>query len=143
MKIISNNLLVKILVIILVSVNIVYSQNNCNSYYNDDLKFKEIYDFLSTHKFPNSQPPTAPQLINALTYPPNNYIYPNDADEAEEQFSNLDNVGPLLESLIRMYEITHDNAYLIKAINKSNQFMNARGGATAPSPYAWVSGFNF
>ena len=41
-----------------------------------------------------------------------------------------------------MYEITHDKAYLIKAINRSIQLINARGGATAPSPFAWASGWN-
>ena len=45
-----------------------------------------------------------------------------------------ESLGFLLESLIRMYEITHDKAYLIKAINRSIQLMNARGGVSTPSP---------
>lgn len=32
-----------------------------------------------------------------------------------------------------MYEITHDKAYLIKAINRNIELMNARDDATAPS----------
>jgi hypothetical protein len=109
----------------------------CESIYGEQKKFKEIYDYLGSHKFgPTNNPYTA------LSYGPNNYIYPNDANEAGDQFSYLDNVGPLLESLIRMYEITHDKAYLIKAINQSIQLMNARGGATAPDQYAWASGWN-
>jgi hypothetical protein len=114
---------------------------NCESIYQDELKFKEIYDYLGSHKFPYTINGNNYQ-VNAFAYPPNNYIYPNDADEAEQQFDNLESVGNILESLIRMYEITHDKAYLIKAINKSIQLMNARGGATAPDQYAWASGFN-
>jgi hypothetical protein len=109
----------------------------CESIYGEQKKYKEIYDYLGSHKFgPTNKPYTA------LSYGPNNYIYPNDANEAGDQFSYLDNVGPLLESLIRMYEITHDKAYLIKAINKSIQLIKARGGATAPDQYAWASGLN-
>lgn len=82
----------------------------------DELQFKEIYDYLGSHKFPYTINGNNYQ-DNAFAYPPNNYTYPNNYTEAEQQFSYLDNVGPLLESLIRMYEITHDKAYLIKAIN--------------------------
>jgi len=119
---------------------LVSAQQNCNLNYQDENRFKEIYDYLCTHRFSNSNP-DEPE-ITALSYSANNYTYPNNYTEAEDQFSYLDNVGPLLESLIRMYEITHDKAYLIKAINKSIQLMNARGGATAPDQYAWASGFN-
>jgi hypothetical protein len=119
---------------------LVSAQQNCNLNYQDENRFKEIYDYLCTHRFSNSNP-DEPE-ITALSYSANNYTYPNNYTEAEDQFSYLDNVGPLLESLIRMYEITHDKAYLIKAINKSIQLMNARGGATAPDQYAWASGWN-
>jgi hypothetical protein len=119
---------------------------NCTTNYTTENKYKEIYDYLISHKYYQTFPSNTftNDWYSAYTYPPNNYTYPNTAAEANLQFLNLDNVGPLLESLIRMYEITHDKAYLIKAINKSIQLIKARGGATAPnsSPYAWASGWN-
>jgi hypothetical protein len=119
---------------------LVSAQQNCNLNYQDENRFKEIYDYLCTHRFSNSNP-DEPE-ITALSYSANNYTYPNSSAEAEFQFDNIESLGNILESLIRMYEITHDKAYLIKAINKSIQLMNARGGASAPSPYAWASGWN-
>jgi hypothetical protein len=118
---------------------------NCTEDYKNGNKFKEVYDFLGSHKYQYSFPsPNTPLSgeYTALTYPFNNYTYPNNANDAVREFGNLESVGNILESLIRMYEITHDKAYLIKAINKSIQLMNARGGATAPSPHAWASGWN-
>jgi hypothetical protein len=131
-----------ILILSAISFNIVSSQNCTNNYQNEN-KFKEIYDYLASHKVPY-QYESQNIEITALSYPYNNYLLPLNATKAKEQFENLDNVGPILESLIRMYEITHDKAYLIKAINKSIQLINSRGGATAPnsSPYAWASGWN-
>lgn len=111
---------------------------SCESIYGEQKKFKETYDYLGSHKFGPSDNP-----YTALSYQYNNYTYPNNANDAVSEFGNLESVGNILESLIRMYEITHDKAYLIKAINKSIQLMNARGGATAPSPYAWASGYFF
>lgn len=127
-----------ILILSAISFNIVSSQNCTNSYQNEN-KFKEIYDYLASHKVPY-QYESQNIEITALSYPYNNYLLPLNATKAKEQFENLDNVGPLLESLIRMYEITHDKAYLIKAINRSIQLMKARGGVTAPDQYAWASG---
>ena len=117
---------------------------NCTTNYTTENKCKEIYDYLISHKYYQTFPSNTftNDWYSAYTYPPNNYIYPNNADEAILQFGNLDNVGPLLESLIRMYEITHDKAYLIKAINRSIQLMNARNGVSAPSSYAWASDWN-
>jgi len=118
---------------------------NCTEDYKNGNKFKEVYDFLGSHKYQYSFPsPNTPLSgeYTALTYPFNNYIYPNNPNDAVREFGNLESVGNLLESLIRMYEITHDKAYLIKAINRSIQLMNARGGATAPGPYTWASGYN-
>lgn len=114
----------------------------CLDEYKNGMRFKELFDFLGTHKYDYTFniPLVQDGYYSSLTYPFNNYTYPNNATDAEIEFGNLESVGNLLESLIRMYEITHDKAYLIKAINKSIQLMNARGGATAPSPYAWASG---
>ena len=121
-----------------------FSQN-CNENYKDEKKFKEIYDYLASHAYNYTfDPPN--HIFNgnysSLSYPFNNYTYPNNANDAVREFGNLESVGNILESLIRMYEITHDKAYLIKAINKSIQLIKARGGATAPDQYAWASGFN-
>jgi hypothetical protein len=129
-----------ILLILILFHQLVSAQQNCNLNYQEENRFKEIYDYLCAHKFSNSNP-DEPE-ITALSYSANNYTYPSNYTEAELQFGNLDNVGPLLESLIRMYEITHDKAYLIKAINQSIQLMSARNGATAPDQYAWASGWN-
>jgi hypothetical protein len=115
---------------------------NCQENYKNDHRYKEIYDYLASHIYNYTfQPPNddLDGLYNSLTYPFNNYTYPNNANDAVREFGNLESVGNILESLIRMYEITHDKAYLIKANNKSIQLMNARGGATAPSPHACVT----
>ena len=117
------------------------SQNCINNFQNES-SFKEIYDYRASHKTPFHYDSQNIE-ITALSYPFNNYLLPLNATKAKEQFGNLESVGNILESLIRMYEITHDKAYLIKAINKSIQLMNARGGATAPSPHAWASGYFF
>jgi hypothetical protein len=122
-----------------------FSQN-CNENFKDEKKFKEIYDYLASHAYNYTFDPPNDTLngaFSSLTYPFNNYTYPNNANDAVREFGNLESVGNILESLIRMYEITHDKAYLIKAINKSIQLMNAKGGATAPSPHAWASGYFF
>jgi hypothetical protein len=127
---------------------LIFSQivaQNCQENYKNDNRFKEIYDYLAVHNYTYTFPYPNDDLngdYSSLTFPFNNYEFPSNAVEAERQFDNLESVGNILESLIRMYEITHDKAYLIKAINKSIQLMNARGGATAPDQYAWASGFN-
>ena len=140
----------KLLIAFVLLTSSIFAQNCTN--------FKQLYDY--THsKIPLSggagshngaynytfDPPndTLNGAFSSLTYPFNNYTYPNNANDAVREFGNLESVGNILESLIRMYEITHDKAYLIKAINKSIQLMNARGGATAPSPHAWASGYFF
>ena len=130
-----------ILIILSLLQQSVSAQQNCNLNYQYENRFKEIYDYLCSHNLLNSNP-DEPE-ITALSYSANNYTYPNNANDAVREFGNLESVGNILESLIRMYEITHDKAYLIKAINKSIQLMNARGGATAPSPHAWASGYFF
>ena len=96
-----------------------FSQN-CNENYKVDNKFKEIYDYLASHIYNytfDSPNDTLNGSYSSLTYPFNNYIFPNNYTEAEQQFDNIESLGNILESLIRMYEITHDKAYLIKAIN--------------------------
>ena len=78
MKIYIMNFNIKIKIVIVLIINS-YQVNcqTCESQYAEQQKFKEIYDYLSSHKFAPSNNP-----FTALSYSYNNYTYPNNANEA-------------------------------------------------------------
>lgn len=82
-----------------------------------------------------------PWNFKGNTYKLPGYPTPITESHCEDAFGSLENGARLIESLLVMYETTHDKAYLHWAMDLSVHWISMRGiGPNSVSPVAWNQG---
>jgi hypothetical protein len=114
--------------------------------YANNAMFKEYYDMLFSKSF-FEHDPVVGNIGNYPAYPwdflGNTYKLPSTilATDCKSAFESLENGARLVESLLVMYETTHDKAYLHWAMDLSVHWISMRGIEPGSlSPFAWNQG---
>jgi hypothetical protein len=121
------------------------NSQTCN-YYTTPM-FTEYFNLLFT-KGHNPIPPTSTNPADftySWNYAGNIYKLPSSptSSDCELAFGSLENGARLIESLLVMYETTHDKAYLHWAMDLSVHWISMRGiGPNSPSSFAWNNGLS-
>lgn len=115
--------------------------------YANNAKFKEYFDLLFSKSFfqhtpANFQPyPAYPWDFLGNTYKLPDYPTTITETHCKSAFESLEDGARLIESLLVMYETTHDKAYLHWAMDLSVHWISMRGiGPNSPSSFAWNNG---
>ena len=124
------------------SISLNFAQN-C-SFYNDS-KFTEYYNHLFAKSYfrdpLNSTDPL--KDVFSWNYKGNTYKLPAQPDSSHcySAFGSLENGARLIESLLVMYETTHDKAYLHWAMDLSVHWISMRGIGRGNTSYSERNSF--